>query len=72
MSWWNYPTNAGPSQALSGVDPGAGQRLPLAIPIFLLLAPSFPISAFNFPDFSFLLRASRATGAGSAAGGTSF
>ena len=26
MSWWNYPTDAGTAQALSGVDPGSGQR----------------------------------------------
>src|ERR1039458_5391042 len=30
MSWWNYPTEAGPSQALSSVDPGRRLESPLA------------------------------------------
>jgi hypothetical protein len=56
MSWWNYPTDAGPSQTLSGVNPSGGQRLLLALPIFLSFAPlfltapgfRFPISALRF------------------------
>jgi hypothetical protein len=65
MSWWNYPTDAGPSQALSGMDPGGGQRLLLALPIFLFLAPFFlnasgvrftpPVSAFSVSAFCLLL-----------------
>jgi hypothetical protein len=70
MSWWNYPTVAGPSQALSGVNPRSDQRQSLALPIFLFLAPlfhyapgfrfvisvlRFQLSAFQ--PFSFLLRA---------------
>ncbi len=31
MSWSNYPADAGPSQALSGVDPGGRQRQFLAL-----------------------------------------
>ena len=54
MSWWNYPTASGSSQALSGVDPGGGQRQFLALLIFLFLAP-FCLNApvFRFPPFGF-------------------
>jgi hypothetical protein len=54
MSWWNYPADAGPSQALSGVDSGGGQRL--------ILAPHLPVFApfhLNAPGFRFSLPALR-------------
>jgi hypothetical protein len=51
MSWWNYPTVAGPSQALSGVNPRSDQRQSLALPIFLFLAPLFHYA----PGFRFVI-----------------
>ncbi len=40
MSWWNYPTDAGLSQALSRVDPGGGRRR--------FPAPSVGIKSVNY------------------------
>jgi hypothetical protein len=50
MSWWNYPTDAGPSQALSRVDPGGGFLPSLDFPFQLLSL----LSALRFQLFDFV------------------
>jgi hypothetical protein len=47
MSWWNYPTEAGTSQALSGVDPGGGQRQFLVLPSSCSSRPDFPFQLLS-------------------------
>jgi hypothetical protein len=52
MSWWNYPTDAGPSQALSGVSPGGvRRRFPALISHF-----SFQLSRFQLLSLLSALR----------------